>query len=240
MTFGSIECIPPAEPVPRMCGAAGAPLATEVSWHQHLSVADRQREGSCVGRAFASAIEISIHAGTGERVQIDAYRLWARARSTYYGNLHGGLTLGQCLSVCLMDGLLPKLGADRVPLSRAELCAALHRGPLVQAHSTHAGWERLHPDNGCIDESVAFRLGQWCHATAGIAWDIHNGVELIAGYNSWGQEYGKRGVFAMTVEHYLASAVDEPILIDVPGQWWQKSREWRGYVTGSGTQPAKR
>jgi hypothetical protein len=198
----------------RVLGAyqSGAELC-EVSHHVHLSprVDDQGARPSCVGQAFGNAIRIARSLAGLPREEIDGDSIWVRGRKMYNGGrLSGGLTLLQGMHAAKALDLIPScVTCVRVALEKSAICEALKRGPIVVANSVHPGWDNLHRDNQAVDESQPFSQGNEGHATCVFALDQHNGRWMTRHENSWGE----KGVVAMTIEHFLATALDEPVLL---------------------------
>lgn len=240
--------LPPTTMPARICNGRENLNATQLfslSWHKNLTVADNQQEGSCIGRGFAARLEMDILAVLGESWQLDAYAVWERGRQMYYrGDLNGGLSLMQGLNAILDLGIIngDSSSWQGIPLYAQAIHRALQQAALIQAHTAHDGWDpdRLDPDNGAVDESEAFTYGSNGHCTLGIGWNWHNGVPLIPSFNSWDYGYGQHGVFCMTWQHWLATALDNPILLLVDPDWWRTSKVWRKFIIAPGTQQAPR
>lgn len=240
-------CLPPNQPVARILnGRDDLGDLFGISWHQHLSVSDEQHEGSCVGRGYANRLEMAIHQATEEKVQLDAYAIWKRGRELFHkGTLNGGLAVRQGLDACYDLGIIGQSAAEAegVPLYAEAIHGALMKAPLIQGHTAHDGWapENLNPENGAIDESQPYTWGTNGHCTVTIAWSPHGGRQMIGSANSWGTDYGPLGgVFFMTIEHWLATALDNPIMLLIDPDWWTKSKVWRKYVIAPGTKVAPR
>lgn len=201
---------------PRVLGAYQPKVAlVESSHHRHMSpvVADQGNNSSCVGHAFANAIAIARRSvGRGKASSsADGNAIWRKGRAMYNGgSLDGGLTLRGGLHAAKALGLLDECDSQTVELSAEAISEAMRIGPLVVANSVHPGWDNLHPDNDAVDESQPFTPGTHGHATCAFAFDQHNGLWMVRMENSWG---GRRGYVAMTIEHFIATALDEPILI---------------------------
>ena len=204
------------KPLRPVCRAvSGNPAVSEwheVSWHEHLSpVVDEQDKPSCVGWGMANVIEIMTHMQTGGRIRLDGRAIWEKGRELFYGgDQSGGLALFHGVRAAVLLGMVPaNTSYSTIPLEVGALVHALEHGPLLCANTAHPGWSDLHSSNDAVDESRSFTPGTNGHCTCMYALDTHNGVRMFRMENSW----GGRGQVAMTVEHFIATALYEPLQI---------------------------
>jgi hypothetical protein len=189
---------------------------------------DTQTLPACEAYATAGAIEWHYYEHSGERVVIDAEALYRRAREMFWdGSAGGGLLLGQSAEAAREMGVLPAgTQTARVEPDLGALLSALESGPLIQAHSVHDGWRpsQLNAANGAINElwpalpllngHATLLCGTNTHDDAGTGRVEH--ARLMVFQNSWGEDWGCNGLGAMTLAHWMQTAIDRPVALIIP------------------------
>ena len=224
--------------VPILGEANRIPEAFE-RWDRWMTPIDDQgKRGTCVAQATSRIIEWAIWYFMGQRVQLDAERLYRVAwtlqnKKEWPGDIayQDGLQMQAAYHAAIQEGLLG--GASymvNVPMTSIDIFDALAHGPLLAGTCVTRAWQNPQPDTGEILRANVEMNGH--------AWTMHgmgksnepDGGALVRGCNSWGTGWGYHGFFQIHVPHYIQCALCSPISIRDDWNRTLITRKWEGWV----------
>ena len=200
-----------------------------IEWYPGISPAQTQWLDNCESEAECNLLEWYVWRRTGQRIILDAEKVYIHARTLIYGGgLSGGLLMGDSAKALIDMGVIPATTiVKRIPPYADSMIRALSDGPLCTGHRIWDGWmpSNLNRENGCVDESKGGQMGMG-HATLCVGSNVHNGVPLFVHVNSWGPYSPMNGMFAMTPQYSIANLLDESLQLIIPHDWGYKE-EWK-------------
>jgi hypothetical protein len=173
-----------------------------VDHFKHMIPSDSQGTlPSCAGHTMANLAEWMMNQTKYNRVpynkQVDGKAIWEHARSIFYKDNFGGLTLPQAFAAAKELGIIK--GNYHTFPDFNNIFKTLERVPIPVGVYINESWYDCNSHNGYISPLPVLNYG---HAVLLSGLTYQDGTPYVHLFNSWGKKWGADGVCTMSLDYF--------------------------------------